>query len=149
MSQQQSPFVTRRWRSKSARAREAKATAWWYWNVYLRSSWWRSFRAEYLRRVNNKCEYLGCSELATEIHHLTYGNLWNEQMGDVIAFCRRHHEQMHKPLTQGSRQLDLFMNAGIKLSPMVHHRASWPEYLKARSVRGVPGCDQHSEHFKS
>lgn len=42
------------------------------------------------------CENDGCSNEATDVHHLTYKRLGKEQLDDLQALCRKCHEQKHK-----------------------------------------------------
>ena len=42
------------------------------------------------------CENDGCTNEATDVHHLTYERLGKERLDDLQALCRKCHEQKHK-----------------------------------------------------
>lgn len=57
---------------------------------YLKSEKWNNKRLKVLKRANFKCE--GCMEAkATEVHHLTYDNLKDELLFQLVAICRHGH----------------------------------------------------------
>lgn len=65
---------------------------------HLKSEKWLKARVKIFRRANNICE--ACLEApAREVHHLTYENLCNEFMYELVAVCRPCHER----ITEASR----------------------------------------------
>jgi len=46
-----------------------------------------------MARDNHMCQY--CGGEATEVHHLTYENIGNEPLEDLIAICRLCHKDQH------------------------------------------------------
>lgn len=72
----------------------------WYINVYLNSNFWRWRREAYIKWVGFHCEATWnnkkCTNPGTQIHHLTYKNLYNERNEDLMLLCRRCHERAHK-----------------------------------------------------
>ena len=42
------------------------------------------------------CANDGCTNEATDVHHLTYERLGKERLDDLQALCRKCHEQKHK-----------------------------------------------------
>lgn len=56
---------------------------------------WFQFRARYLR-ANPQCQHPGCTERATEVHHLkrvkTHPQL-KLDIRNVMGFCKPHHSQ--------------------------------------------------------
>lgn len=71
--------------------------AWWEaYNEYLDSPEWKNKRARVLARDNDKCteRRKGCTERATEVHHLTYDNVGNEPLEDLTSVCHNCHEQI-------------------------------------------------------
>lgn len=67
----------------------------WYRNVYLNSSAWKQLREKALKRDGHVCQ--GCLEnIATEVHHLTYDNVGDELLFQLISVCRDCHLKIHK-----------------------------------------------------
>jgi 5-methylcytosine-specific restriction endonuclease McrA len=61
---------------------------------YLNSQAWKNKRAKVLDRAKNLCE--GCAENpATEVHHLTYANVGNELLFELVALCSACHSRSH------------------------------------------------------
>jgi len=61
---------------------------------YLDSEAWKNKRREALVRDNNVCQV--CKEnLAEEVHHITYENLFNEKLEDLLSVCKMCHNQLH------------------------------------------------------
>lgn len=65
----------------------------WY-AEYLESPKWKAKRAEVMRRDNFTCQ--GCHGRATLVHHLTYANVGDELLFQLIALCKDCHERIHK-----------------------------------------------------
>jgi len=64
-------------------------------NAHLKSSLWRAKRNKILNRAGGLCE--GCREqAATQVHHLTYENLGNEFLFELVAICDGCHTRYHK-----------------------------------------------------
>lgn len=74
--------------------KDAKCSFYQY-NIYLQSEHWRNLRLIALKRDNYICQ--SCKqEKATEVHHLTYKNLGNESLDELISYCRVCHEKVHE-----------------------------------------------------
>jgi 5-methylcytosine-specific restriction endonuclease McrA len=53
-------------------------------------------RAKVIKRAGGICE--GCLTCAaTDVHHLTYRNLFAEFMFQLVALCRGCHDRVHAP----------------------------------------------------
>lgn len=66
---------------------------------YLRSPEWKRKAELILRRANHTCE--GClSRPATQVHHLTYTNIYNEFAWELRAVCDPCHSRAHKEAAQ-------------------------------------------------
>jgi len=68
---------------------------WWKeYNKYLESAEWNSKRTRILIRDDYKCteKRRGCTHHATEVHHLTYRNVGNENLEDLTSLCHNCHE---------------------------------------------------------
>ena len=62
--------------------------------TYLKSEEWRSKRSAVLKRDGGVCQ--GCRNAsATEIHHITYENLFQEPLEDLISYCQPCHKKAH------------------------------------------------------
>lgn len=70
-------------------------TAEWYRRVYLTSNHWRWRKEMYTKFMGFYCENQ-CGRLGTELHHLSYANLYCEANADLMLLCRPCHEKMHR-----------------------------------------------------
>lgn len=60
--------------------------------TYIRSSEWEEKRKTKLKACDSKCECEGgCVREATQVHHLHYDTLGNENMEDLQALCSKCH----------------------------------------------------------
>ena len=62
---------------------------------YLRSDGWKQRRQVALDRARGFCEDCGARE-NFEVHHRTYKRKGNERPNDLVAVCRRCHEERHR-----------------------------------------------------
>jgi hypothetical protein len=60
---------------------------------YLSTPAWRDKRAAVLKRDGFVCRY--CNNKATQVHHLTYDNIYNEPLSDLVAICKPCHDREH------------------------------------------------------
>lgn len=58
--------------------------------IYLASPVWRLKRKAVLDRCGYICERCG-TQLACEVHHLTYENWKNESLAELVGLCRECH----------------------------------------------------------
>ena len=64
-------------------------------NAYLASPAWTKKRKLVLERANNLCE--GCREhAAAEVHHLSYENMSDEFLFELVALCKKCHDSIHE-----------------------------------------------------
>lgn len=62
--------------------------------THLHSEYWKNIRQLVLERDKGICQ--SCkTEKAKEVHHLTYKNLGNETIDELISYCRACHEKAH------------------------------------------------------
>ena len=59
---------------------------------YIKSPEWRLKRKQRMKIDNYKCE---CGRSAKHVHHLTYKNLFNENMEDLRSLCILCHDAKH------------------------------------------------------
>jgi hypothetical protein len=62
---------------------------------HLQSPYWKNIRKKVLERDKNLCQC--CKEVpAQEVHHLTYVNLGNEKLEELISYCKPCHNKIHE-----------------------------------------------------
>jgi len=59
---------------------------------HLASEKWQRMRAEVISRDKGRCT---CGAKGTDVHHLTYENLGQEELEDLILLCRSCHQKEH------------------------------------------------------
>lgn len=73
---------------------DKKNQEWWdRYSSYLDSYEWKEKRQQKLDQARGLCER--CGEKATEVHHLSYRNIGDEPLGDLMAICYWCHHQEH------------------------------------------------------
>lgn len=66
----------------------------WY-EVYLASDEWKNKKHKVLKRAKNTCE--GCGDARAEVvHHLTYKNVGEEFLFELVALCHLCHNRYHE-----------------------------------------------------
>ena len=79
---------------KNQLAKEREEFFGWY-SIYLKSDKWREKRQKVLHRAQGICE--GCRDAdSTEVHHLTYDNVGDEFLFQLVALCHKCHTRLHK-----------------------------------------------------
>lgn len=75
-------------------AKARRESFWKYYTEYLESPEWASKRADVLERDRYTCQFKfrGCTRRAVQVHHLTYENVGNEPLEDLISVCIHCHE---------------------------------------------------------
>ena len=61
---------------------------------YLSSEEWKNIRDIALKRDEYKCQKCKIKN-ADEVHHLTYENLYNENLEDLMSVCYECHKNIH------------------------------------------------------
>jgi 5-methylcytosine-specific restriction endonuclease McrA len=81
--------------NEAARRLVKRQASWWAWyDDYLATDAWRHKRRLVMQRANGLCE--GCRERpAAQVHHLTYANVGNEFLFELVALCGACHERVH------------------------------------------------------
>ena len=62
--------------------------------IYLESEQFADLRKKVLRRDNNKCRACGSTE-NLQVHHLSYKNIYHEELDDLVCLCRNCHAAFH------------------------------------------------------
>ena len=66
----------------------------WYYNEYLPGPAWRELQRATFERDKHLCQ--GCRKApAVLVHHLTYIRVGREMLFDLVALCRKCHDQIH------------------------------------------------------
>lgn len=72
---------------------------------YLQSDCWRSTKARYRR--SSLAQDCICGEVDIHLHHLTYENIGQEALSDLLPLCRDCHAMVHDLERKGRIGLDL------------------------------------------
>lgn len=64
-----------------------------YNDVYMKSDEWAAKRQNILDRDDNKCRC--CNEQATQVHHISYNNVYQEKSKQLISVCKECHHEIH------------------------------------------------------
>jgi len=62
--------------------------------AYLYSEKWKKKRKKILKRDNFTCQDCG-SKNHLQVHHLTYKNIGNERLNELITVCAHCHKKRH------------------------------------------------------
>ena len=62
-------------------------------HVYLQSEDWMKLRRRVLERDEYKCHL--CGNRANRVHHLSYQNIYNEDLDDLVGVCEGCHQGIH------------------------------------------------------
>lgn len=73
-------------------------TTFYRYSIHLQSKHWRILTRQTLDRDSWTCQFCKKAK-ATEVHHLTYKNLGNESLDELISCCKACHESIHDKST--------------------------------------------------
>jgi hypothetical protein len=62
---------------------------------YLTSDKWKTLREKVKERDKFLCQECKVKK-AEEVHHLTYENIYNEKLSELISVCTACHKELHK-----------------------------------------------------
>ncbi len=62
---------------------------------YIKSKKWNILRRKVLNRDNYTCQFCN-SKKDLIVHHITYNNLFNETLNDLITICYKCHIKVHR-----------------------------------------------------
>jgi len=57
---------------------------------------WKKLKKERLAKDNNSCILCKTKDKKLLIHHITYKNLYHEEINDVVTLCISCHNKIHK-----------------------------------------------------
>jgi 5-methylcytosine-specific restriction endonuclease McrA len=78
--------------------RRSEAEEWWaYYEAHLRSEAWRRKRRLVFERDGGGCQARmeGCTERASQVHHLSYRHLGDEPLFELVSVCDACHGRLH------------------------------------------------------
>lgn len=85
-----------RWQMQHDREQSQFSSRWWAWyDQYRTTAYWAERRRLVLERAGGRCEACG-KERACIAHHLTYANVGQEPLYDLVAVCESCHADLHK-----------------------------------------------------
>lgn len=64
---------------------------------YLNSEHWKIVKKNFYKANERKCNKC-YSDKELHIHHLTYKNIGNEDMSDLVCLCKECHFKLHKEM---------------------------------------------------
>lgn len=79
-----------------------------FYRWYLTTEHWKTFRLHALEEHGKICKDCGATDTSLHVHHLTYENLWEETLDDVVILCHschwaRHPEKKTSKCSHGNR----------------------------------------------
>jgi hypothetical protein len=88
-----------KYRKKIQQENSRESIEWWAnYNKYLLTDKWKEIRLKVLERDKYICQ--GCLvNKATQVHHLTYENVTDELLFQLVSICKPCHEKAHKDKT--------------------------------------------------
>lgn len=64
--------------------------------TYLKSSHWQEIRKKVFKEYGYRCDQCGSTK-NLHIHHITYENLGEEDISDLVPLCENCHKKLHDP----------------------------------------------------
>lgn len=64
---------------------------------YLKSSEWAEKRKKLIKDRGGKCQR--CKQKGNVAHHITYRNIFNEPLEDLLLFCEKCHNETHNVIS--------------------------------------------------
>ncbi len=64
-------------------------------HFYLQSDQWKGIRSQVINRDKGVCQICKEETLLPQVHHLTYKNIFNEKLEDLITICDNCHREIH------------------------------------------------------
>ena len=76
---------------------------------YFKSKEWNNTRKQVLTRDNNKCVlcHNAIPYAILDIHHITYKNLFHENIDELITLCQKCHKSLHENLGYPSKDIGI------------------------------------------
>jgi hypothetical protein len=63
---------------------------------YLKSDYWKEFRETAIKHYNNTCQWCGKQiKRVANVHHIRYGERYDEDMDNVTLLCHECHQKAH------------------------------------------------------
>lgn len=65
---------------------------------YLKTKHWINKKIQFLKNHKNECSMCGRKNCKLDLHHMTYENVGNEKLDDLVVLCNECHTKVHKNL---------------------------------------------------
>jgi hypothetical protein len=116
--------------------------------VYLKSEHWRNLRLEKLAERDACCAICKFRDLANDVHHIDYRELYNVQLCDLRVLCRGCHSKLHKLLeagfgATGTKATDVW--GKCKRAIRLEQRQKW---RRCQEIVGVSKVQRHARVYK-
>ena len=130
-------------RGRKGDERSAKESAAWRakYEAHLASEAWRRTCNKVRDRAHGICEGCGERRDAVDVHHLTYENMGNEFMFELVLICRDCHDRLHgrrRALREAEAAPTVQAVAATHSKPNPFDGLSWEEAMDlARTIEGT------------
>lgn len=112
---------------------------------YSKSQRWYDFRNRWFacQTTDKKCQVCGSPNI--QLHHWTYERVCEEELGDVMGLCRRHHVKVHEWLKERSLSVKSTHDAikGIKSGDVTN------PYVKTKKAKKKKNPQLKKKKYKS
>lgn len=71
---------------------------------YIKSEKWQQKRQQYFMVYGRKCQACGTTKGPIHVHHMSYANLGNEPLSDLIGLCAKHHRAVTRIYRRNRRR---------------------------------------------
>lgn len=71
--------------------------------AYLKTERWKKIARKRIEKDNYNCTICGTAK-NLQVHHITYENLFHENLYDLVTVCKGCHAEIHKHDIEGSEQ---------------------------------------------
>jgi hypothetical protein len=116
--------------------------------VYLKSEHWRDLRLRKLAETDARCAICKFRDLANDVHHIDYRELYNVGMTDLRVLCRACHKRVHTLLEDGfgaTGDKATHVWASCKAKVQREKRNLWK---RCRVILGIEKSQRHSRVYK-
>lgn len=115
--------------------------------AYLNSPRWQALRQKVFKEYGYRCDQCGSSK-NLHVHHITYENLGEENISDLVPLCEDCHKKLHNP----NDSIDYLMLAeGYAYSELdseddkVRKRAEYLAYAISEFIEAVKRIEINGE----
>ena len=113
---------------------------------YLLSDEWAKLKIDLFNFRGKKCEKCG-SKKQICVHHLTYKNIYKEELSDLVILCRNCHEKEHGILKHKKKQKPIkILSLAQKVQLKKNNKVKFKEYrslLRSRKESAINIINQY------